>query len=43
MNFEDVAANNDDTMQHHVLEKGLGEGSILVEGIYEMITEGDMI
>jgi hypothetical protein len=43
MNSKDVAANNNDTMQHHVLEKGLGKGSIPVEGIDEMITEGDTI
>jgi hypothetical protein len=30
-------------MQHHVLEKGLSEGSILVDGIDEVITESDMI
>jgi hypothetical protein len=43
MNSDDVVANNSNMMQHHVLEKGLSEGSILVEGIGEMITEGDMI
>jgi hypothetical protein len=43
MNSNDVVANNSNMMQHHVLEKGLSEGSILVEGIGEMITDGDMI
>jgi hypothetical protein len=43
MNSEGVAANNDNLMQHRVLKKGLGEGSILVEGIDEMITEVDRI
>jgi inorganic triphosphatase YgiF len=30
-------------MQHHVLEVGLDEGNLVVNGIDELITEGEMI
>jgi hypothetical protein len=39
MNSDDVAANSDKIMHDHVLEVGLDEESLVVQGIGEMITE----
>jgi hypothetical protein len=41
MNSDDVAANDDNMMHHHVLEVALESGSILVRGLVDMITHGD--
>jgi hypothetical protein len=43
MNFEGVAANNDNLMHLHVLEVSLDEERLLVQGFDEMITDGDNI
>jgi hypothetical protein len=43
MNSNDVAADSDNMMHHHVLEEGLNEWSLRVRGIDEMITESDRI
>jgi hypothetical protein len=40
---DDVVAKSDNTEHHHVLDVGLNEWSLLVEGVIEMITEGDGI
>jgi hypothetical protein len=42
-NSEGVAANNDNRMQHHVMDVHSVEESLLVRGIVEMITKGDGI
>jgi hypothetical protein len=41
MNSDNIATNNDKIMHEHVLEIGLDEGRLLVQGFDEMITEGD--
>jgi hypothetical protein len=43
MNSDEVAANSDNMMHHHVLRVVLDETSLLAQGIYEVITEGDGI
>lgn len=43
MNFDDVAAISANSIHHHVLEVGLDEESILVQGINLMVTMGDRI
>jgi hypothetical protein len=43
INSNDVAANRDKMMYHHVLEVLLDERSLLVRGICGMITEGNRI
>jgi hypothetical protein len=40
MYSDEVAANSDNMMHHHVLEVFLDEISLLAQGIYEVITEG---
>jgi hypothetical protein len=40
MNSDDIAANSDNMMHHHV-EVVLESGSILVRGLVDMITHGD--
>jgi hypothetical protein len=40
MYSDEVAANSDNMMHHHVLEVVLDETSLLAQGIYEVITEG---
>jgi hypothetical protein len=41
MNSDDVAANSDNMMHHHVLEVALESVSILVRVLVDMNTHGD--
>jgi urease gamma subunit len=43
MNSHDVAANSDHMIQHLAIEVDIDEGSLLVQGIHETITEIDRI
>ena len=43
MNSDDVVANIDNIMPDHVLEVSHDEERLLVQGLHEVVTEGDGI